>query len=136
MTIEYRNGKQLDPAEVSELYRASTLSERRPSNDLGSMEAMLEHANLVITAWEAKLLVGIARSFSDFTYITYLADLAVRRDHQRRGIGLELMRRTKAAAGPRANLILAAAPAAEAYYRHVGFTRHHSAWWLNPGDVI
>ena len=41
----------------------------------------------------------MARSVTDFAYCCYLSDLAVDKDFQRRGIGSELMRRTKDAAG-------------------------------------
>jgi len=51
------------------------------------MRLMLANANLVVTAWDGELLVGIARSVSDFSYATYLSDLAVRLSHQKRGIG-------------------------------------------------
>ena len=99
------------------------------------MGAMLANANLVITAWEGDLMVGIARSLTDFVYATYLSDLAVRLTHQRHGIGKELMRLTQAAA-PQAAVILLAAPKAVDYYPHVGFTRHDSAWVLRPGDRV
>ncbi len=99
------------------------------------MGDMLRQANLVVSAWDGDLLVGIARSLTDFAYATYLADLAVRESHQRLGIGRELMRRTQAEA-PRANLILLAAPKAVEYYPHVGFTQHGSAWVLYAGSEI
>ena len=133
--IEYRIGNDLDLETVRELYRASTLAERRPVDDSERFAAMLRHANLVITAWDGGALVGIARSVSDFSYVTYLSDLAVRVSHQRQGIGKELMRRTQAAA-PRAVLLLLAAPAAESYYGHVGFTHHPQAWLLPPGEYV
>ena len=96
---------------------------------------MLKNANLFITAWDGELLVGIARSVTDFAYATYLSDLAVRVTHQRHGIGKELMRRTQAAA-PQATVILLSAPAAVDYYPHVGFTQHPSAWVLKSGEEI
>ena len=99
------------------------------------MEQMLRNANLVITAWDGDLLVGISRALSDFSYVTYLSDLAVRQSHQRQGIGKELMRRTQQASAP-ATLILLAAPAAEQYYPHVGFTRHPQAWRLAADQKI
>ena len=108
--IEYRTGNDLDLDATIELYRASTLGERRPVNDRGRMAAMLRHANLVITAWDGEQLVGISRALSDFSFVTYLSDLAVRSSHQRGGIGKELIRRTQAAAGKHAKLILLAAP--------------------------
>ena len=133
--IEYRTGNNLDIDQVIEMYVASTLGERRPVADRDRMADMLRNANLVITAWDGDLLVGISRSMSDFAYATYLSDLAVRETHQRHGIGKELMRRTQAAA-PRASLILLAAPKAVNYYPHVGFTQHNSAWVLAPGASI
>lgn len=134
--IEYRVGNDLNIDEVIDLYRASTLGERRPVDDRERMAQMIKNANLVITAWDADLLVGISRALSDFSYATYLADLAVRKSHQRRGIGKELIRRTQREGGPQTKLILLAAPAAEEYYPHIGFTRHNSAWWLKPEDRI
>jgi len=131
--ITYKTGNDLDLDAAIELYRASTLGERRPIEDRERMGAMLKNANLVITAWDGGLLVGISRSLSDFCYVTYLSDLAVRVSHQRTGIGRELIRRTQTAGGPKTTLLLLAAPAAEKYYPHVGFTHHPQAWLL-PAD--
>ena len=134
--ITYRTGNDLDLASVIELYHASTLGERRPVDDRKRMAAMLANANLVITAWDGNALVGLARSLSDFCYITYMSDLAVRVSHQRRGIGRELIRRTQSEGGSKTTLLLLAAPAAENYYPHVGFTHHPQAWLLNPEDQV
>ena len=133
--IEYRLGNALDLNAVIELYRASTLGERRPVDERARMERMLAEANLVVSAWKGDLLVGISRSLTDFAYCTYLADLAVRASHQRRGIGKELIRRTQAAA-PQAYIVLLAAPKAVDYYPHVGMTAHPSAWILRPGETV
>ena len=81
--ISYRTGNNLNLDEVIDLYRASTLGLRRPIDDRDRMQQMIRNANLVITAWDGDLLVGISRSVTDFSYATYLADLAVRESHQR-----------------------------------------------------
>jgi predicted N-acetyltransferase YhbS len=135
IVIDYRLGNDLDLDEVIALYRESTLGERRPINDRARMGRMVREANLVVTAWDGSLLVGIARSVTDFAYCIYLSDLAVRASHQRCGIGKELIRRTQAAAAE-AMLILLAAPKAVDYYPHIGFTRHESAWILRPGESV
>ena len=134
--ITYTTGNDLDLDDVIELYRASTLGARRPIDDRERMAAMIRNANLVVTAWDGDLLVGISRALSDFCYVTYLSDLAVRVSHQKRGIGKELIRRTQTAGGPQALLLLLAAPAAEAYYPHIGFTHHPQAWLLGPEDIV
>ena len=134
--IVYRVGNDLDLDAVIELYRASTLGQRRPINDLARMRTMLARAGIVVTAWDGRLMVGLSRAVSDFAYFTYLADLAVRESHQRSGIGRELIRRTREAGGPKTNLLLLSAPAAEEYYPRLGFVRHESAWLLRPEDEL
>lgn len=133
--IEYKLTPDLDLDEALDLYVSSTLGERRPVDDRERFAAMLRNANLTITAWDGDLLVGISRSVTDWVWMTYLSDLAVRLSHQKQGIGKELMRRTQAAA-PQAKLLLLAAPAAATYYGHVGFSHMPSAWWLLPHERI
>ena len=133
--IVYRDDVRPALEAARELYRASTLGERRPIDDDARFGAMLANANLTVTAWDGDLLVGISRCVTDFAWTTYLADLAVRVSHQRNGIGKELMRRTQAAA-PQAKLLLLAAPAAERYYPHVGFSHFPQAWMLREHESI
>ncbi|WNZ06328.1 GNAT family N-acetyltransferase [Streptomyces sp. 11x1] len=131
-TIERVEGAALDLDEVLEVYRCSGLGERRPADDRERMAAMVRNANLVLVAREADgTLVGIARSVSDFSYVTYLSDIAVADTHQRSGIGRALIDATRKQA-PTAKIVLLSAPAATQYYPHIGFTAHHSAWVLNP----
>ncbi len=133
--IDYRQDVRPDLEQALELYRASTLAERRPVDDRARFGAMLENANLIVTAWDAELLVGISRCVTDFSWTTYLADLAVRVSHQRSGIGKELIRRTQVAA-PQAKLLLLAAPAAEKYYPHIGFEHFPQAWMLRSQEDL
>jgi predicted N-acetyltransferase YhbS len=133
--INYRIGHDLQLEEVIALYRNSSLGARRPVGEPERMFNMLKNANLVITAWDDNKLIGIARALSDFSFVTYLSDLAVDEAYQRQGIGKELIRQTQQVA-PAAKIILLAAPAAEHYYPHIGFSHHPQAWILNPGETI
>ena len=132
--IQYRTGSDLDRDQFIDLYEQSTLGQRRPIDDMAIVDDMMRHANLVVTAWDGDLLVGIARTMTDFGYVGYLADLAVRESHQRQGIGVRLIEKTREQMGPRSKLVLLAAPAAEEYYPRIGFTRHNSAWLLARAD--
>jgi hypothetical protein len=76
--IGYRIGQDIDLDALIDVYRDSTLGERRPVDDRERMRQMLERANLVVSAWHGERLIGIARSLSDFCYATYLSDIAVR----------------------------------------------------------
>ena len=132
--LSYKIGNNLDIDQVIDLYVSSTLGQRRPVHDRARMAMMIDNANLVITAWDGDLLVGISRSLTDFSYATYLSDLAVRLTYQRQGIGKELIRRTQQACNT--SIILLAAPKAVDYYPHVGFTQHPSAWTLKSGEPV
>jgi GNAT superfamily N-acetyltransferase len=132
--ITYRYGNDLDVDEVIELLQASTLGERRPIDDKSIISDMIRHGNLTVTAWDGDLMVGFARTLTDFSYCGYLSDLAVRESHQRLGIGTELIQKTREKMGPRSILILLAAPKAVNYYPRIGFTQPASAWWLRATE--
>jgi predicted N-acetyltransferase YhbS len=62
--------------------------------------------------------------------------LAVDQDYQKQGIGRELIRLTQSKLGPRAKLILLAAPKAEAYYPKIGLEAHRSAWIISATKAL
>lgn len=129
--IARADASELDIDEVLAVYRSSGLGERRPVADTARMAAMVRNANLILTCRVAGELAGIARSISDFSYVTYLSDIAVSRPFQRSGIGRALIDATRKEA-PQAKIVLLSAPAATGYYPHIGFSKHDSAWVLNP----
>jgi GNAT superfamily N-acetyltransferase len=129
--IQRTPGAGLDLDEVLSVYRASGLGARRPIDDRVRFAAMLANANLVLTARLGGVLIGVARSVSDFAYATYLSDIAVVERYQRLGVGRALIAATQAEA-PQAKIILLSAPAATRYYPHIGFAAHDSAWVLDP----
>jgi predicted N-acetyltransferase YhbS len=133
MTIQYRDDAPLSVAAAIELYRNSTLGERRPVDRPDIFAGMLQNANLTVTAWDGERLVGIARSLTDFTYVAYLADLAVAYDYQKRGIGRQLIAQTRERLKPECMIVLLAAPLANDYYPKVGF-EHNPRAWVMKGD--
>lgn len=136
MPVAYCHDRKINSDEFIDLLRRSTLGQRRPIDDPGCIRAMLDHADLLCTAWDGPKLIGLARSVTDFAYCCYLSDLAVDLAHQKQGIGRELIRLTRSRLGPRASLILLSAPAAADYYPKIGFNPHPSAWILRPGDEL
>lgn len=134
--ITFRYGNDLDLDAVLELYRESTLGERRPIDDRAIAADMLRHANLVVSAWEGDTLIGIARTLTDFSYVGYLSDLAVRTTRQHRGVATSLIEKTRQKMGPRSMLVLLAAPAAVDFYPHIGFQPHTSAWTLRASEPL
>ncbi len=123
---------QLEPGLTAEAFigvlEASGLAERRPVSEPARIATMLRHANIIVTARSGARLVGVSRAIADFGFCCYLSDLAVDREFQRRGIGRALIERTWDAAGRQTTLILLAAPAATAYYPHIGMTKHEACF--------
>ena len=128
LTFRRESYPALGVDEFLDVLERSTLAERRPVNEPETIRTMLEQANLIITARDGGKLVGISRALSDFSFCTYLSDLAVDQAYQGRGIGRELIRLTHETAGLKTTLILLAAPKARTYYPHVGMQAHDSCW--------
>lgn len=128
--IHYSIDDSVTLDEFREVLVNSTLGERRPINDEETLTNMLAHANLIVSARKDGRLIGIARSLTDFHYCTYLSDLAVDLNHQKTGIGKELIRLTKEAT-PKAKLILLSAPKAVNYYPKIGMTHWEQCYVLN-----
>ncbi|MFK8051460.1 MAG: GNAT family N-acetyltransferase [Woeseiaceae bacterium] len=132
--IFYTDEEPIDADQFIDLLERSGLGERRPVDDRQRIASMVLNADILMTAWRGDLLVGIARSVTDFSYCCYLSDLAVDRTLYRQGIGRTLMQKTAALVAPACKLILLSAPDATEYYPAQGFSPHDSAWVRNAGD--
>lgn len=124
--ISYQVEREIDPGAVADLFRRSGI--RRPVDDLDRIRRMIEHANLILCAWDDENRVGIARALTDFSYCCYLSDLAVDRVYQKQGIGKGLVDGVKKIVGEEVMILLLSAPEAESYYPHLGFEKADNAW--------
>lgn len=128
--IIYTVEKSLDVSEFIEVLKNSSLAERRPIDDEQRISSMCNNANLIVTARLDAKLVGVARSITDFVYCTYLSDLAVDLEYQKKGIGKRLIEETKKVT-PQAKLILLSAPAAEDFYPKIGMKKYNQCYILD-----
>lgn len=123
MNIQYRSDIKISKEEFIDVLKRSTLGERRPVDSPERIQQMLDHCNILITAWDNDKLVGVSRAISDFSFCCYLSDLAVDEKYQKQGIGKKLIDETHEVAGVLTTLILLAAPAAADYYPRIGMER-------------
>lgn len=128
--ITYSSERTLSAADFIDLLNRSTLGERRPVDDSARIQRMLDHASVLVTAWDGDLLVGVSRALTDFSFCAYLSDLAVDQAYQHQGIGRKLVDRTRAAAGPDAMLLLLAAPKAADYYPKIGMKKSDRCYYF------
>ncbi|HRK54315.1 MAG TPA: GNAT family N-acetyltransferase [Cyclobacteriaceae bacterium] len=120
MNITYRTDATISNTQFIDILKRSTLDKRRPVDNPDRIQKMLDHGNILVTAWHGDLLVGVSRALSDFSFCCYLSDLAVDTNYQQKGIGKKLIDETHIAAGHLTTLILLAAPAAADYYPKIG----------------
>jgi GNAT superfamily N-acetyltransferase len=131
VTIQVESGLSL--AEFIFILDDSGLGKRRPMHDPEQLNKMLEGSNLLVTAREDGQLVGVLRGLSDYCYRCFIADLAVAKRVQGKGIGRKILQFTRDLA-PDARLILFAAEDAEPFYRKLGFHLHERCYQLKPED--
>lgn len=129
MNLIYKFNTIPSAVQVIELYDNAALP--RPTTDKNRIETMYKNSNLIITAWDNDLLIGVSRCITDWVWSCYLADLAVRKDYQKAGIGKTLIDLTKKQVGEQATLLLLSVPSAIAYYPKVGFTKQESSFIIN-----
>jgi GNAT superfamily N-acetyltransferase len=133
--IIYKDNAVITVEQAIALYKASTLGERRPIDRPDIFAGMLKNTDVLISAWhcenDQEILVGISRTLTDFTYVAYLADLAVDVAWQKQGIGKRMIEETRKRLGKECAVVLLAAPKANDYYVKLGFEHNPRAWVLN-----
>lgn len=132
MDIQYSFDKRPIAEQIIELYDNAGLP--RPTNDKERIQKMFANSNLIVTAWDKDLLVGVSRSITDWVWSCYLADLAVRDEYKKRGIGRQLINRTKEKLGEQSMVLLLSVPTAMEYYPKLGFTKQESSFIINRAE--
>ena len=132
MDIQYRLDIVPSTDQVIELYNNAGLP--RPTHDRERIQKMYENSNLIVTAWDKDLLVGVSRSITDWVWACYLSDLAVREGYKREGIGKKLIHLTKERLGDQSMILLLSVPSAMEYYPKVGFEKQESSFIINRAD--
>lgn len=128
MTLTYHTDVKPDAALVADVYRRANLG--RPVDDLERIASMIEHADVIVSAWDGERLVGVARTLTDFRYCAYLSDLAVDPDYQRQGIGKTLVEYLRDFLGDEVMLLLLSVPDAMEYYPRIGFEHAGNAFLI------
>ncbi|MFD0959059.1 GNAT family N-acetyltransferase [Paenibacillus chungangensis] len=126
--IVYRENAQVTPDKLAQVFKNSGI--RRPTDDIVRLHLMIQHADLLVTAWDGERLVGVARALTDYSYCCYLSDLAVDRAYQKHGIGKKLVAIVQERIGESCSFVLLAAPEAVDYYPRLGFERADKAYLI------
>jgi ribosomal protein S18 acetylase RimI-like enzyme len=119
--LAYALGADLSQAELVALY--ASVGWTAYTKDAAKLEAALAGSSTVVTAREDGALVGLVRVVSDGASVCYLQDILVHPDHQRSGIGRQLVTMALEPYGHvRQKVLLTDDDAAQkAFYESLGF---------------
>jgi ribosomal protein S18 acetylase RimI-like enzyme len=126
MNIQYRFDIMPQPAQIIALYDTAGLP--RPTDDADRIKRIFDGSNLVLTAWEGDVLVGVCRCITDWAWSCYLADLAVHPEYKNAGIGKSMVQATKEKLGDEVMILLLSVPTAMEYYPRIGFIKEDRAF--------
>jgi len=87
--ILFKNDSTITPIDLADVFRDSNINEQY--QDLDRLQKMLDHANILNTAWDEEKIVGVVIGITDFSFCCYLTVLAVKRDFHNQGIESELL---------------------------------------------
>lgn len=119
--ITYKINGTITSVELADVFMKSGII--RPVEDLTRLQRMIDNGDLLITAWDNKKLVGVARAITDFSYCCYLSDLAVHQHYQKQGIGKKLVHLVQEQISDEVTLLLLSSPVAMDYYPRIGFEK-------------
>jgi GNAT superfamily N-acetyltransferase len=121
MTIVYAQEQGLSAEDYIAVIGATYMRDYRPISNAERIARILAGSNMIVTARdEGGEIVGLGRGISDGEWVVYLADLAVRDDRQRQGIGSGILKKMKEIIGPGMGIVLVAYEPAVDYYRKIG----------------
>lgn len=127
--IEFKINAKIETAQIIALYANCGLP--RPIDDTARIAEMFANSNLVISAWHGAELVGISRSLTDFVWCCYVADLAVRKDFQKSGVGRKLVEMTREKVSGKSMVLLLSVSDALEYYPKIGMEKVENGFIFN-----
>ena len=124
----------VDVADLSRLYEIAPLGHKPPD----ALRTVFGHSMFMCFVRAGDSLVGAGRALADGRDCSYIADVAVHPDHQRRGLGQAIVRKLVDMSRDHKKIILYANPGTEEFYARLGFLRMNTAMaiWQDPASAV
>ena len=107
----------VDLDELSELYRVAPLGDKPPDG----LAIVFANSRFTCFVYANERLIGAGRALADGLDCSYIADVAVHRDHQGRGLGKAIVLELVRLSSGHKKIVLYANPGTEAFYEKLGF---------------
>lgn len=114
---------RVDWDELSALYRAAPLGDKRPQN----LRTVFANSMFKCFIYDNGSLVGAGRALADGVDCSYICDIAVLPSHQGSGLGKQIVGYLVEKSRGHKKIILYSVPGKERFYRSVGFLRMKTA---------
>ncbi len=124
MPLEWKDATDaIDWEELSALYRAAPLGEKKPQ----ALRLVFTNSLFKCFVYDDGRLVAAGRALADGADCSYICDIAVLPSHQGTGLGKAIVGRLVEKSRGHKKIILYAVPGKEPFYRTFGFLRMKTA---------
>jgi GNAT superfamily N-acetyltransferase len=113
----------VDWEELSALYRAAPLGDKKPLN----LETVFSNSLFKCFVYDEGRLIGAGRALADGADCSYIYDIAVMPSHQGTGLGKQIVGHLVEQSRGHKKIILYAVPGKEPFYQKFGFLRMKTA---------
>ena len=134
MSIVYAQEQSLLVADYVAVLAETTMRDKRPLTNTKRIGEMIAGGNFIVTARENGVILGLARCITDYAWVCYCAELAVKESAQGRGIGRGILEACWELLGPRIGFMLVSEPAAVGFYAKLDMEREATAFWRTRTD--
>lgn len=134
MSIVYAREQSLSVADYVAVLGETIMRAKRPLTNTQRIGEMIAGANFIVTARDDGIILGLARCITDYAWIAYCAELAVKESAQGRGVGAGIMAKIHELLGPKLGLVLISEPSAVGFYERIGLERQDSAFFRTRLD--
>lgn len=89
--MRFNEKKTISPSKMFEVFKSVGWSKNK--KEASKIARAYKNADIFISAWDGKELVGIVRAITDKEYNGVIFGLAIKKEYQRKGIGKEMIKR-------------------------------------------
>jgi len=116
--INYSMDKKIDYDKLIAMFNQVGWMDK--TKDIDRLKAMVEHSQIVVTAWDSEEMVGFARCTTDYVFNGQINNVVVDESHRGRGIGKNLIGKILDTSR-QVTYILRGDPENEGFYKAMGF---------------
>jgi GNAT superfamily N-acetyltransferase len=134
VSIVYAQEQSLSVADYAAVLSETIMRDKRPLTNTQRIGEMLAGGNFIVTAREDGVILGLARCITDYAWVCYCAELAVKESAQGRGIGRGILKTCWELLGPKIGFMLVSEPTAVGFYSKLGMENEATAFWRSRAD--